>query len=147
MLDDRLTCSNCGTLFYYEEVRNIVKHRKKEMPIRCPNCNEVIKRKLSHGYFVSYELYEESKINLKKKPKYYKNLKTGAIITEKEFKNLVTEEESRFIICLVIFALDLWIRLLKMSQLNQLKTMFLLTYQNRKNNPVFTVNYFNFDFQ
>ncbi|RBS95813.1 hypothetical protein EB60_00312 [Enterococcus faecium] len=56
MLDDRLTCSNCGTLFYYEEVRNIVKHRKKEMPIRCPNCNEVIKRKLSHGYFVSYEL-------------------------------------------------------------------------------------------
>ncbi|HBH5645794.1 TPA: hypothetical protein KT419_003063, partial [Enterococcus faecium] len=96
MLDDRLTCSNCGTLFYYEEVRNIVKHRKKEMPIRCPNCNEVIKRKLSHGYFVSYELYEESKINLKKKPKYYKNLKTGAIITEKEFKNLVTEEESRF---------------------------------------------------
>ena len=88
MLDDRLTCSNCGTLFYYEEVRNIVKHRKKEMPIRCPNCNEVIKRKLSHGYFVSYELYEESKI-----------------------------------------------------------TMFLLTYQNRKNNPVFTVNYFNFDFQ
>ena len=96
MLDDRLTCSNCGTLFYYEEVRNIVKHRKKEMPIRCPNCNEVIKRKLSHGYFVSYELYEESKINLKKKPKYYKNLKTGAIITEKEFKSLVTEEESRF---------------------------------------------------
>lgn len=96
MLDDRLTCSNCGTLFYYEEVRNIVKHRKKEMPIRCPNCNEVIKRKLSHGYFVSYELYEESKINLKKKPKYYKNFKTGAIITEKEFKNLVTEEESRF---------------------------------------------------
>ncbi|HBK5880007.1 TPA: hypothetical protein LLD86_002620 [Enterococcus faecium] len=96
MLDDRLTCSNCGILFYYEEVRNIVKHRKKEMPIRCPNCNEVIKRKLSHGYFVSYELYEESKINLKKKPKYYKNLKTGAIITEKEFKNLVTEEESRF---------------------------------------------------
>ncbi len=96
MLDDRLTCSNCGTLFYYEEVRNIVKHRKKEMPIRCPNCNEVIKRKLSHGYFVSYEPYEESKINLKKKPKYYKNLKTGAIITEKEFKNLVTEEESRF---------------------------------------------------
>ncbi|NTQ65720.1 hypothetical protein HQ886_13010 [Enterococcus faecium] len=96
MLDDRLTCSNCGTLFYYEEVRNIVKHRKKEMPIRCPNCNEVIKRKLSHGYFVSYELYEESKINLKKKPKYYKNLKTGATITEKEFKNLVTEEESRF---------------------------------------------------
>lgn len=96
MLDDRLTCSNCGTLFYYEEVRNIVKHRKKEMPIRCPNCNEVIKRKLSHGYFVSYELYEESKINLKKKPKYYKNLKTGAIITEKEFKNLVTDEESRF---------------------------------------------------
>ena len=96
MLDDRLTCSNCGILFYYEEVRNIVKHRKKEMPIRCPNCNEVIKRKLSHGYFVSYELYEESKINLKKKPKYYKNLKTGAFITEKEFKNLVTEEESRF---------------------------------------------------
>ena len=96
MLDDRLTCSNCGILFYYEEVRNIVKHRKKEMPIRCPNCNEVIKRKLSHGYFVSYELYEESKINLKKKPKYYKNLKTGAIKTEKEFKNLVTEEESRF---------------------------------------------------
>lgn len=30
MLDDRLTCSNCGTLFYYEEVRNIVKHRKKK---------------------------------------------------------------------------------------------------------------------
>ena len=90
MLDDRLTCSNCGTLFYYEEVRNIVKHRKKEMPIRCPNCNEVIKRKLSHGYFVSYELYEESKINLKKKPKYYKNLKTGAIMTEEEsrFYNL-----------------------------------------------------------
>lgn len=95
MLDDRLTCSNCGTLFYYEEVRNIVKHRKKEMPIRCPNCNEVIMLKLSHGYFVSYELYEESKINLKK-TKYYKNLKTGAIITEKEFKNLVTDEESRF---------------------------------------------------
>ena len=45
--------------------------------------------------FVSYELYEESKINLKK-TKYYKNLKTGAIITEKEFKNLVTDEESRF---------------------------------------------------
>ncbi|HFD6466887.1 MAG: hypothetical protein E6X39_12850 [Enterococcus hirae] len=66
MLDDRLTCYNCGTLFYYEEVRNIVKHRKKEMPIRCPNCNEVIMLKLSHGYFVSYELYEESKINLKK---------------------------------------------------------------------------------
>ena len=36
------------------------------MPIRCPNCNEVIMLKLSHGYFVSYELYEESKINLKK---------------------------------------------------------------------------------
>ena len=30
MLDDRLTCYNCSTLFYYEEVRNIVKHRKKK---------------------------------------------------------------------------------------------------------------------
>lgn len=96
MLDDRLTCFNCGTLFYYDEVRNIVNHRKKEMPIRCPNCNKIIKKKLSHGYFVSYELYEESKENLKKHPKYYKNLKTGAIITENEFKNLVFEEESRF---------------------------------------------------
>ena len=56
-------------------------------------------------------------------------------------------KKAGFIICLVIFALDLWIILLKMSQLNQLKIMFLLTYQNRKNNPVFIVNYFNFDFQ
>ena len=117
------------------------------MPIRCPNCNEVIMLKLSHGYFVSYELYEESKINLKKKPKYYKNLKTGAIITEKEFKNLVTDEESRFYNLSGNICPGLWIILLKMSQLNQLKIMFLLTYQNRKNNPVFTVNYFNFDFQ
>lgn len=74
-------------------------------------------------------------------------MKTGAIITEKEFKNLVTDEKSRFYNLSGNICPGLWIILLKMSQLNQLKIMFLLTYQNRKNNPVFIVNYFNFDFQ
>ncbi|EOL46085.1 hypothetical protein RV11_GL001189 [Enterococcus phoeniculicola] len=96
MLDDQLTCPTCDTRFYYDEVRKIADHRMKEMPIRCPECNTVVKRKLSHGYFVSYKLEEEKKRKLFSEPKFYKNHQTGAIISSDEYRQLIATEEMRF---------------------------------------------------
>lgn len=99
MLDDKLICPNCKTKFYFNEVRNIIKHRKKEMPICCPECGYKVKNKLSHGYFVTYkEENFEDKNSISKKeamlmPKQYKNIKTGAVISSEEYQRLIEEND------------------------------------------------------
>lgn len=102
MLKDKLICPNCQTEFYFDEIRNIIKHRKKEMPICCPECGYKVEKKLSHGYFVAYkdENFENKSSILKPEslpiPKKYKNIKTGAIISSEEYQRLI-EEDDRFI--------------------------------------------------
>lgn len=102
MLEDKLICPNCQTNFYFNEVRNIIKHRKKEMPIRCPECGYKVEKKLSHGYFVTYKdedfgnkssILEQESLSM---PKKYKNIKTGAIISSEDYQRLI-EEDDRFI--------------------------------------------------
>ncbi|BBM13912.1 hypothetical protein ABVF54_01135 [Enterococcus mundtii] len=95
MLDDQLKCPNCQTKFYYNEVRHIVKHREKEMPIRCPECNEVVERKLSHGYFVTYKETDFSKLDqeVEETPKQYKSLKTGAVISADEYREMIERHD------------------------------------------------------
>lgn len=92
MLDDKLKCSKCNTLFYYDEVRNLEQHKKEEMPIKCPNCGNIVKTKLSHGYFTTYVDKQLLK-HKTKKPLYYKNIVTGERISTKEFNELVKSNE------------------------------------------------------
>ncbi|MBF8808399.1 MAG: hypothetical protein IC227_08990 [Enterococcus lacertideformus] len=94
MLDDKLICPKCQTKFYFNEVRNIVHHRKEEMPIRCPKCNYIVKEKLSHGYFVSY-IDKEANQSKKEEvcPSKYQNIKTGAIISAADYQRMVEEQE------------------------------------------------------
>ncbi|WP_260607190.1 hypothetical protein [Enterococcus durans] len=97
MLDDKLKCPQCQTKFYYNEVTNVVHHRKKEMPIRCPQCDYTVKKKLSHGYFVTYkeEEFENKNIDLGQEPlpEQYKNIKTGAIISSEDYQRLIEEND------------------------------------------------------
>ncbi|MBO0460751.1 MULTISPECIES: hypothetical protein [Enterococcus] len=95
MLDDQLKCPNCQTKFYYNEVSNVVEHQEKEMPIRCPECNEVVKKKLSHGYFVTYKETDFSKLDdeVEETPKQYKNLKTGAVISAEEYQQMIQRHD------------------------------------------------------
>ncbi|MGM9903754.1 MAG: hypothetical protein ACI32O_07470 [Enterococcus sp.] len=97
MLDDKLKCPKCQTKFYYNEVTNVVHHRKKEMPIRCPECHYVVKKKLSHGYFVSYneEVFEKDRFDLEKEPlpEQYKNIKTGAIISSEDYQRMIEKND------------------------------------------------------
>ena len=68
------------------------------MPIRCPECNEVVERKLSHGYFVTYKETDFSKLDqeVEETPKQYKSLKTGAVISADEYREMIERHDFIF---------------------------------------------------
>ncbi len=55
MLEKPLKCPNCGTYFFVEEVLNVEDHPKDNMPIECPNCHHVYEKRISNGYFATFE--------------------------------------------------------------------------------------------
>ena len=75
MLEKPLKCPNCGTHFFVDEVShdpefyedivdevlNVQEHPKEAMPVECPNCHHIYEKRITNGYFMTFEDREHGK--------------------------------------------------------------------------------------
>jgi predicted Zn finger-like uncharacterized protein len=61
MLEKPLKCPNCGTHFFVDEVLNVQEHPKEAMPVECPNCHHIYEKRITNGYFMTFEDREHGK--------------------------------------------------------------------------------------